>query len=695
MADLSNLPEVLQSNLDTNIQTQKSQEQLQKAMATFTSSNKMFAKTSVALNDFAKQQVTKLNPFKSLKDKFDKSFIGQKVKLKKEEENLAKAAGITREELLLIKANKELKESQKAQADALKDSFDEYGLNVNTFFNEAGELQTRMAERDEKGRFQSAKTIVDGIVGSMESGQMQEIENRREQARRDEEQSALMSSLVGGLQDLGDNLLKGLKGLGEGGASGLGIFAGLVAAPFIVLSNFFSQVKKEFKVLKDLTKTKLFAPFQKLGSWLKGLGAKFKSLVSNKFSGPFKTFGNWLKGLGGQFKGLVSNKLGKTLDPVKNLGANLKSAGNQLKASTTNNIINPLKNFGNTLKTVGTSLKEAGKAKIIAPAAAAVSNVKGFFSNIGNTASAAFKQGGKFESVGRIGSLIKDTFGKTGKFAGISKAFSSGFQPIARFAASAGKLLGKLFLPVTIIMGVIDGVKGFMEGFSEGGIVEGLAGAFEGVITGLVAVPLDLLKNLVSWIAEKLGFEGLSEKLDSFSFAEMFAKFFDFIQNIRLAISDWIEDKLLSLRGLIPSFLGGLSDEELAGERANLEAERAARDGVIKENRLKKTAKNKGISVDELKMNMLADETNKRQAAEFAKNKAEGREAGGSGGNKGSEVNAQSAQAAAGAGNVVVTTVSPTNINAPTSTSVSNQTNVTPTASRGRNRRRGRSFSPA
>ena len=691
MADLSNLPEVLQSNLDTNIQTQKSQEQLQKAMATFTSSNKMFAKTSVALNDFAKQQVTKLNPFKSLKDKFDKSFIGQKVKLKKEEENLAKAAGITREELLLIKANKELKESQKAQADALKDSFDEYGLNVNTFFNEAGELQTRMAERDEKGRFQSAKTIVDGIVGSMESGQMQEIENRREQARRDEEQSALMASLVGGLKDLGDNLLKGLKGLGEGGASGLGIFAGLVAAPFIVLSNFFSQVKKEFKVLKDFTKTKLFAPFQKLGNWLKGLGAKFKSLVSTKFSGPFKNFGNWLKGLGGQFKGLVSNKLGTTLDPVKNLGANLKSAGNQLKASTTNNIINPLKNFGNTLKTVGTSLKEAGKAKIIAPAAAAVSNVKGFFSNIGNTASTAFKQGGKFESVGRIGSLIKDAFGKNGKFAGISKAFSSGFQPIARFAASAGRLLGKLFLPVTIIMGVIDGVKGFMEGFSEEGILGGLFGAIEGVLTGLVALPLDLLKDGVSWVAEKLGFEKFSAMLDSFSFEGIFDTIFNGLQDLRTMISDKISDFWQGTK----SFFGFGESEEEKAERLN---ERKERDNLIEQNRLEKRAEREGTSVEELRAKLEKEKAEELAAAEAAKAKIQARNdrrGMGAGGNKGAEINAQSAQAAVGAGNVVVTTVSPTNINAPTSTSVSNQTNVTPTASRSRNRRRGRSYSPA
>ena len=68
----------------------------------------------------------------------------------------------------------------------------------------------------------SAKSIVDGIVGSMESGQTQEIENRREQGRRDARQTSLMESLVGGIKDLGDNLLKGLKDLGKKGGMGLG-----------------------------------------------------------------------------------------------------------------------------------------------------------------------------------------------------------------------------------------------------------------------------------------------------------------------------------------------------------------------------------------------------------------------------------------------------------------------------------------
>ena len=163
----------------------------------------------------------------------------------------------------------------------------------------------------------------------------------------------------------------------------------------------------------------------------------------------------------------------------------------------------PFKRFGNWVKGLGGQFKAFAFekfGKVLTPISEAVS--KGI------------------NRLKQIGTSIKGVFGQGGKFASIGKAISEGFKPIAKFASGAGKLLGKLFLPVTVVMGVIDAVKGFMEGFSEEGSLGGITGAFEGVITGLVAIPLDLLKDLVSWIAGKLGFEGLSETLDSFSFAE-------------------------------------------------------------------------------------------------------------------------------------------------------------------------------
>jgi hypothetical protein len=43
----------------------------------------------------------------------------------------------------------------------------------------------------------------------------------------------------------------------------------------------------------------------------------------------------------------------------------------------------------------------------------------------------------------------------------------------------------------------------------------------------LITMPLDLLKNGISWIAEKLGFDEFSAVLDSFSFTGLFDKLVD------------------------------------------------------------------------------------------------------------------------------------------------------------------------
>ena len=557
MAD--NLPQIMSDTLEESKKSNEAvlaaQLQMKNVLKGMDSS---FARSAQSLNDFAKHQMGKLNPFSKLKKGFDESFIGQKRARKKEEETLAEKAGITREELLLLKADKELKDAQKAQAEQLEQTLKQYGLETTAYFDKAGELQTSF-DRDEKGRFaQSAKTIVNGIVASMEDGNMQDIENRREQARRDEEQTTLMASLVGGIKDLGDSLLKGLKGLGDKGAGGLGIFAGLLAAPFMILSGFFGQLKAEFKILDSLTKGKLFE--------------------------PFKRFGNWIKGLGTKFKGMAFDKFGKVLDPISDT----------------------------------------------------LTKGKKFFKD--------------------IGTKVKGIFGQGGKFASIGKAFSGGFGTVGKFASGAGKLLGKLFLPVTVIMGIIDGVKGFMEGFSEEGILGGLFGAVEGVLTGLVAIPLDLLKSGVSWVAEKMGFENFSKMLDSFSFEGLFDNIFNGLQDLRTAITDKVSDFWAGTK----SFFGFGESEEEKAERLN---KRAERDALIEKNRLEKKAKIEGITVEELKKRIEGQGTE-------------------SGGSKGAQVNAQSGQAANASGQVVVTTVSPTNINASTSNSVSNQTNVTPTATR-------------
>jgi hypothetical protein len=70
-------------------------------------------------------------------------------------------------------------------------------------------------------------------------------------------------------------------------------------------------------------------------------------------------------------------------------------------------------------------------------------------------------------------------------------------------------------------------------------IFDGLLGGITKMIKGIFIVPLDLLKDGVSWLAEKMGFEEFSKVLDSFSFTDLFDKMVTKIGEIINGIANW------------------------------------------------------------------------------------------------------------------------------------------------------------
>jgi len=137
--------------------------------------------------------------------------------------------------------------------------------------------------------------------------------------------------------------------------------------------------------------------------------------------------------------------------------------------------------------------------------------------------------------IGKIFSPISEGFGRVGSiFGSIGETFGKFFGAIRAF----GAVLGRLFVPIGIIMSIVDTVKGAIAGFTEeeGSMVDkliaGLYGGLKGLINGLIMMPLDLLKDGVSWIAGKLGFDNFSEVLDSFSFQDLFSNMVDKVTEI-------------------------------------------------------------------------------------------------------------------------------------------------------------------
>ena len=129
-----------------------------------------------------------------------------------------------------------------------------------------------------------------------------------------------------------------------------------------------------------------------------------------------------------------------------------------------------------------------------------------------------------------IGNLFGGGKKGMGIFSKISGLFSMN-NPIIKtafgFLKTAGKILGKIFFPITIIMEAFNFITAFTKGFSEGGIIGGIREGVKAVFNSIIAWPLDLLKSGVSWIAGAFGFTEVEKMLDSFSFKEIFGTMFD------------------------------------------------------------------------------------------------------------------------------------------------------------------------
>jgi len=210
-----------------------------------------------------------------------------------------------------------------------------------------------------------------------------------------------------------------------------------------------------------------------------------------------------------QFGGLFGNlgdTLGEKFKSIKNLFGKKSKDG---------------KKTGKGILGIGLGALGTGAlALALAPIVAIVS----FFKEIGEQK--WFKWMSKKLNLGKILAPMKEFFmGKTkgtGILARISRLFgklvphiTKAFDiikksKITKTAKLIGRGLGKLFLPLTILLGVIDFVKGFMKGNKEAGIIEGIKQGLVGVVEGLVGGLVDLAGNIIGWLLELVGLDNMS-----------------------------------------------------------------------------------------------------------------------------------------------------------------------------------------
>ncbi len=320
-----------------------------------------------------------------------------------------------------------------------------------------------------------------------------------------------------------------------------------------------------------------------------------------------------------------------------------------------------------------------------------------------------------FTLVQKIGAFIDDVIKGAGrvlrpvgnffsKLAGFFRTFvnyvkglvaaSASATGILRFAAGFGKVLGKLFLPVTIVMSAFDFITGFIDGFkeSEGNnivsrFIDGVGGGLSKLVGNLIGIPLDLLKSGVSFIAGMLGFEEAEKFLDSFSFTDfitdivklpytLLSKAVDYIVGVFTGENDLIGDIVSGLGNLMDTakqFIKDMLRKILPNPKGNLLSKLASKaipDSVYEfagidpdTGQIVETTRRRRRSPEERDKAIAASKERRQQRLEAARERRRMR-------------NAQDELNAGGKGQVAVNAP---NVNAPTTTN-SSSTTVTSTA---------------
>ena len=121
------------------------------------------------------------------------------------------------------------------------------------------------------------------------------------------------------------------------------------------------------------------------------------------------------------------------------------------------------------------------------------------------------------------GSLLSKLSGMFGKVGAVFSNLGGIFKFALKFGVILGKLAGPIGIAISAITSIFDGFKVFEKTGDIGAAIEVGVVGFINAFTGNI---LDLLKDAVSWIAGALGFTGVEEFLDSFSFTDIIAEFF-------------------------------------------------------------------------------------------------------------------------------------------------------------------------
>lgn len=358
------------------------------------------------------------------------------------------------------------------------------------------------------------------LRNSLESNNLQTIEDKKEANSVASDTLALLSDIKDNTEDLNFDFSQGKKGIIEK----IVVFGQLMITQFAVgfikgaASIFkFPTLKKIFSklVLKPLKF--LFTPVTKLFTYISSVFQAIGDVWKKAGTGRFlkgKTY-TTLGARGIMFLDIIFKRMKSIIKGFRTFGGKMKSIGGMIKGFLVwgvTKLLKPFKDIGKAFKDVLVAVKNLSGGK------GPLSGTMGF--------------------IRRMGGLLN-------KFKFLFRVLGVG--------------IGKLIFP---IIAIIDFVRGIFDSLKTSTFTSPIAKAIDALLTGVgfavggfMGSLLDLIKDAVSWIADKLGFEGLSEFLDSFSIREM----------VERGFSDMAEFFSSLFTDFIPAFIAGIKAAAVPG----------------------------------------------------------------------------------------------------------------------------------
>lgn len=277
------------------------------------------------------------------------------------------------------------------------------------------------------------------------------------------------------------------------------------------------QKKNDLKELEQNIEQKVL--FQDIADGIKGLG---DSLLNGLKSLIPKTDGGLSKLLGLGF-GLLLAPFASFIGFLGQLGAEL----NFFTKGKFGQLIGDLKlRFKNFFIGIFDKLKNSKLGKFISNIVDKLKNSK-IFKSISGLFQKVFGPGKGFFS--RLSGIFKSI---------VKFATGGPFKAIMKFAGSIGRIMGKVFLPITVLFGIFDFVKGFMRGKKEGGIIEGIKQGIMDLVDGLIGNLIRILMWIPTKLAEWMGFDQLAAAIGEYTddifagIGEVFSGLVDFVKAI-------------------------------------------------------------------------------------------------------------------------------------------------------------------